>query len=173
MLCGGCSYGARAGVETVVYATGPVVMQAVATGYAGFGSTSRGTDVASDSYHFTLTGRIGTEAREGGVAAAGLGGLEWLHVREENGRWGYHFGIEAGVSGRGADTERAEFLAQARGGPTFRLGTRRWAEGLLLNLGLDATIGVANALNPRVTASAFVAGFALTFAFTDVHRAHL
>jgi hypothetical protein len=169
---GGCTYGVRGGAETLAYSRGPVITQAVVTGFAGFGSTSR--DGRNDGIVESVTLGVGGDARDGGAAVSLLGGMEWFSVREDHGRWGFRAGVDVGGRWRGRDLATSELAVQFRGGPLFRLLDRDSSRRLLLTLGLDATFGMASTLDESdPEGTSLVGGLAVTVGATSIGPFHL
>lgn len=167
----GCSWGLRGGSEVLASSSGDVLVQATATGYAGFGSSHN--DV-SDGIHETATVSVGADARGSGAAVTMAGGLEWFRVPDDDNRhWGYHIGAEGGARFRGENLHVLEVVATVRGGPLFRIGARNAYGVPLLTLGFDLLLNVAGVTSGAPENASGAVGFALTIGFIKVRPFHL
>ncbi len=166
-----CTYGVRGGVGSTLHTAGPMASEASVTAGAGFGSTAN--DV-SEGFHETVTLAVGAELRHGGVAVAGLGGIEYFRVPELVGRpFGLRAGVEAGVRTYTGEAGRTDVVGQLVGGPLLRLGARDRFDRPLVLLGLDLALGMSASLDDAPAAPiGVVIGLAVDLGFVDVRRFH-
>lgn len=169
-LLSACAYGARGGVQTTFYQQGPVFTEAVATGFAGFGSTEH---EVSQGLLGTVSLGLGAELGRGELAFLGLGGLEYVRVPESaRRRWGFRAGVEGGVRRYGSDSMQNDLVVHGAGGFRVRLGTRESQDFPLLVLGIDVTLGMSAGLTTSGETD-LTSGLSITLGFLDVRRWHL
>lgn len=168
-LLTGCAWGLRGGPEVGLRHDGAALTQARVTASAGLGATSGGDDGVSDGFLVDATLRAGYESPRD-AALSGTLGLSWFHV-PERARWGWGVGTEWGLGG--AVGAPVDVVAVLRGGPTFRVASRRFAWGRLLLLQVEAFAALSLPAARDAPDAAGRFGVALTVGVLDVHRFHL